>query len=140
MIVFLSCCDLGQNEVKHSKYLKAISLFVANLIFLISLTLLVFFDQFSEGFQYHFSLNGLFSQSILFGVDGLSIVFIILITFISSLSVLIVLRRTYGLKFLLIYIFLIEFFCLVVFSVLDILLFYMFFESILMPMFLMIGI
>ena len=135
IILLLNCV-----EKKNMQLIRGISLILASFTFLLSLYLLFFFDQLSNLFQYHFFLDNYFSYKLIFGIDGISIFFVLLVTFISLLCVLITFRRTFGIKFILIYIFLIEFFCLIIFTVLDIFIFYMFFESVLMPMFIMIGV
>lgn len=75
------------------------------------------------------------------GVDGISLFFILLTTFLIPLCILIsrnavqVYIKEYVICFLLL-----EVLLILVFSVLDLLLFYIFFESILIPMFIMIGV
>jgi len=128
------------SENNNSYTIKLVSLISSCFIFLCSLGLIIFFDNLVILFQYSFFLTGIFSNNIYFGVDGISLFFITLVTFITLLCILIACRRKIGVKFLLIYIFLIEFFCLIIFTVLDILFFYIFFESVLMPMFAIIGI
>jgi len=74
------------------------------------------------------------------GVDGISLFFVMLTTLLISLCILTswnsvnVNVKEYMLAFLLM-----EFFLIGVFCVLDLLLFYIFFESVLIPMFLIIG-
>lgn len=74
------------------------------------------------------------------GLDGISLFFIILTAFITVSCVLLAWRRTSGMRNFLPSLFFIEFFLLVVFTTLDLLVFYMFFESVLMPMFIVIGV
>jgi proton-translocating NADH-quinone oxidoreductase chain M len=74
-----------------------------------------------------------------FGLDGISLFFFILSSFLIFLCVLFVFDEKH-LKYYLLNLFIIEFLLLLVFSVLDILLFYIFFEAILIPMYLVIGI
>jgi proton-translocating NADH-quinone oxidoreductase chain M len=73
------------------------------------------------------------------GLDGISLFFFILSNFLIFLCVLFVWEETL-LKEYLISLILIDLLLLLVFSVLDVLLFYIFFEAILIPMYLMIGI
>jgi len=131
---------LNLSESKHLKWIQAVSLFMAGYVFLLTLTLLVFFDKLSSGFQATFFLPAYFSDSYCFGVDGISILLIVLVAFMTLLCIFAALRRKSGFKSIILCLFLIEFLCIAVFSVLDILLFYMFFESVLMPMFIMIGV
>ena len=75
------------------------------------------------------------------GVDGISILFIILTTFVTSLCIISVNNTVkYRLKDFLIAILLMETFMIGVFCSLDLLVFYLFFEGGLIPMFLIIGI
>jgi len=74
-----------------------------------------------------------------FGVDGISIFFIILTTLLIMLCIL-VNWNTPFLKINLMCFLVLEFLLVNVFSILDLLLFYILFESVLIPMFLIIGI
>ena len=79
--------------------------------------------------------------NITLGIDGISLFFILLTTFLIPLCILISWNSiNFNLKEYLISFLLIEFFLIIVFCVLDLLMFYIFFESILIPMFLIIGI
>ena len=74
------------------------------------------------------------------GIDGISLFFLLLTTLLIPLCILISWNAIgHNLKGYLISFLLIEFFLIVVFCVLDLLMFYIFFESILIPMFLIIG-
>ena len=78
--------------------------------------------------------------NITLGVDGISLFFLLLTTLLIPLCILISWNSiNHNLKGYLISFLLIEFFLIVVFCVLDLLLFYIFFESILIPMFLFVG-
>jgi len=75
------------------------------------------------------------------GVDGISLFFLLLTTLLIPLCILISWNSIqFNLKEYLIAFLAIEFFLIGVFCVLDVLMFYIFFESILIPMFLVIGI
>ena len=79
--------------------------------------------------------------NITLGVDGISLFFLLLTTMLIPLCILISWNSiNFNLKEYLIFFLLIEFFLIWVFCVLDLLMFYIFFESILIPMFLIIGI
>jgi len=83
--------------------------------------------------------SNLINLSFSFGLDGISIFFFVLTSFLIFLCILFIwndkLLKEYTINLLLI-----EFLLLLVFSVLDIFLFYIFFEAILIPMFILIGI
>jgi NADH-quinone oxidoreductase subunit M len=75
------------------------------------------------------------------GVDGISLFFLLLSTFLIPLCILISWNSiSKNLKSYLLAFLFIEFFLIGTFCILDLLLFYVFFESILIPMFLIVGI
>ena len=79
--------------------------------------------------------------NIALGIDGISLFFLLLTTLLIPLCILISWNSiSFNLKEYFISFLLIEFFLIWVFSVLDLLMFYIFFESILIPMFLIIGV
>nr|YP_009365185.1 NADH dehydrogenase subunit 4 [Gracilaria changii]ARJ60467.1 NADH dehydrogenase subunit 4 [Gracilaria changii]ART65136.1 Nad4 [Gracilaria changii] len=122
---------------------KLVSLNTACLTFLFSLFLWVQFDNTSALFQFSNTYNWLPSINLYYtiGIDGISLFFILLTTLLTVLCILISwgsvqdLIKEYLLCFLLL-----EFFLIQVFCVLDLLWFYIFFESVLIPMFLIVGI
>lgn len=112
----------------------------SGLLLILSSSLLVSFDTDFHGFQHIFSFTVNFLNfNYIFGLDGISVNFIFLTSFLIFLCLLFVydepLLREYFLLLLII-----EFFLIFVFSVLDLFLFYVFFEAILVPMYLLIGI
>lgn len=75
------------------------------------------------------------------GLDGVSIFFVLLTTLLIPICIMCSWTTIkYRLKEFLVLLFILEFMLLNVFSVLDILLFYIFFELVLIPMFFIIGI
>lgn len=115
------------------------------LMFLAALQLWIYFDRFTFKFQYIINniniiyINN-FQIDLIFGLDGVSILFIVLTSFILLLSIFnILLINIKNIIEYLIYFLLIEFFLLAAFSTLDLFLFFIFFESILIPMYLLIG-
>ena len=123
--------------------LKFIALNTACFLFVISLFLWVFFNKSIGSFQLVSKLLWIpflnFNFSL--GIDGISIFFIILTTLLTFLCILVSWNSIKkNLKEFLIAFLIMEFFLIGVFSVLDLLLFYIFFESVLIPMYLIIGI
>ena len=110
--------------------------------FLISIYLWLIFDQSSYEFQFVESrvwIKDFINYKV--GVDGISILFIILATFITPLCILSVNSSIKNrLKEFLIAILLMETLMIGVFCSLDLVIFYLFFEGGLIPMFLIIGI
>ena len=121
---------------------KYVALFTSAVNFLISLYLWIFFDQSTSSFQFIEDrewINGFINYKV--GVDGISILFIILTTFITPLCIISV-NNTIKIRLrdFLIAILIMESFMIGVFCALDLVVFYLFFEAGLIPMFLIIGI
>ena len=115
--------------------------FISSIINLIlSLIIYMMFDFSSNQFQFvqeHYDLSFF---DVYLGLDGISIYFVLLTTFIMPLAILSNWNSiTDNIKSYLIIMLLLETLLIAVFLVLDILLFYIFFESILPPLFLLIG-
>jgi len=112
IVLFLSCCLLAEFDCNSYYFLNVVTYSVG-----------------SELMNFKFS----------FGLDGISLFFFILTSLLIFLCILFIWNETrfkeYALNLLLI-----EFLLLLVFSVLDVFLFYVFFEAILIPMFVLIGI
>ena len=127
---------------KNITGIKYVSLFVTIINFLISIYLWLIFDQSSYEFQFVESrvwIKDFINYKV--GVDGISILFIILTTFITPLCILSVNSSIKNrLKEFLIAILLMETLMIGVFCSLDLVIFYLFFEGGLIPMFLIIGI
>ena len=127
---------------KNINSIKYVSLFVSIINFLISIYLWLIFDQSSYEFQFVESrvwIKDFINYKV--GVDGISILFIILTTFITPLCILSVNSSIKNrLKEFLIAILLMETLMIGVFCSLDLVIFYLFFEGGLIPMFLIIGI
>jgi proton-translocating NADH-quinone oxidoreductase chain M len=126
---------------------RMITLVVMLATFLTSLLLWVEFDASTPLYQFVFDVSLGSTGSMLstthfrFGVDGISLFFILLTTLLMPVCLLASWQsvqhrvREYCIAFLLI-----ETMVMSVFSALDLLLFYVFFESVLLPMFLVIGV
>jgi NADH-quinone oxidoreductase subunit M len=121
---------------------KYVSLFTSVVNFLISIYLWVSFDQSTSNFQFiedRTWIEGFINYKV--GVDGISILFIILTTFITPLCIISVNNSVKTrLRDFLIAILIMESFMIGVFCALDLVVFYLFFEAGLIPMFLIIGI
>ena len=126
-------------KFKSSKY---VALFVSFVNFFISIYLWYIFDPNSTEFQFvenRLWLQGFVNYKI--GIDGISILFIILSTFIAPLCIISVNTTIkVRLKDFLIAILVMESLMIGVFCSLDLVIFYLFFEGGLIPMFLIIGI
>jgi NADH-quinone oxidoreductase subunit M len=128
----------------NAVFIRNFSLFWSLLVFNCSVFLLAGFDPLVSNFQFIESISWLpFANiDILFAVDGLSILLIILTTFLIPTCVLLcwkmpnqTLLKDYNIAFLLLESILIGIFCS-----LDLLVFYLLFEAVLIPMFFIVGI
>jgi proton-translocating NADH-quinone oxidoreductase chain M len=121
--------------------IRLFSLISSGIVLILSCGLMVQFDCNSYYFQnvVTYSLgSGLMNLNFSFGLDGISIFFFVLTSFLIFLCILFIWNERF-LKEYALNLILIELLLLLVFSVLDVFLFYIFFEAILIPMFIMIG-
>jgi NADH-ubiquinone oxidoreductase chain 4 len=128
------------NIEKEKLLIKNIGLTISIVNLIISLFIFIAFDYSSNQFQYVLEYHEISTFGIYLGLDGLSIYFVLLTTIIMPIALL----SNYtsisdNVKSFVIIILLLETLLLAVFLVLDILLFYIFFESILPPLFILIG-
>ncbi len=123
--------------------MRRIALGVTMLVFLLSLPLFIQFDANSADFQFmerHDWIPALGAQYLV-GVDGISLLLVMLTTFLTPIVVLSSWRAIEkNVKGFLIAILLLETGMLGVFLALDLLLFYLFWEAMLIPMYFLIGI
>ena len=128
-----------QSNYQSSKY---VALFVSFANFFISLYLWYIFDPNITDFQFVENrswISGFINYKV--GIDGISILFIVLSTLITPLCIISVNKTiTTKLKEFLIAILIMESLMIGVFCSLDLVIFYLFFEGGLIPMFLIIGI
>jgi NADH-ubiquinone oxidoreductase chain 4 len=122
------------------KTAKIISLSTSILNLLVSLIVFILFDFSFNQFQFVQEPHIISGYNLYLGVDGISIYFVLLTTIIVPIALLSNWTSiSENVKWYLIIILLLETLLLAVFLVLDIFLFYIFFESILPPLFLLIG-
>jgi len=130
------------NALKNYQSSKYVAIFVSFTNFLISIYLWYLFDNSTSEFQFIEDkewLKGFVNYKI--GIDGISILFIVLTTFIAPLCIISVNSSISSrLKEFLIAILVMESLMIGVFCSLDLVIFYLFFEGGLIPMFLIIGI
>jgi NADH-ubiquinone oxidoreductase chain 4 len=139
-IFLISSTISYESATIKTTYYKSIA-FIASIINLaISLIIYILFDFSSNQFQFVQEHHDISFFDLYLGVDGISIYFVLLTTIIMPIALLSNWNSiTENLKSYLIIMLLLETLLLGVFLVLDILLFYIFFESILPPLFLLIG-
>jgi len=121
-------------------WIKKIGIITAILNLLVSLLIFFLFDYSSNQFQFVKEYYEISYFDFYLGLDGLSIYFVLLTTIITPIALLSNWTSiNENVKSYVIIILLLETLLLAVFLVLDILLFYIFFESILPPLFILIG-
>jgi NADH-quinone oxidoreductase subunit M len=137
--VILALFLRGQGEAT-ARNAKWVALFATVLTFLISLLLLKGFDPANTGFQFVEDREWILGLRYKLGVDGISILFVMLTTFLMPLTIGACWGVEHRTKDYMIAFLLLETLMLGVFTALDLVLFYVFFEAGLIPMFLIIGI
>ena len=149
LLIFLLCIPItgiiSLLMVSSSNHLllKKLALNFSCLTLMNSLLLWVFFKSYTAKFQFVVKLLWIphLNFNLLLGIDGISLFFIILTSLLIPLCLLVSWHSVrFNVKEFLICFLIMEFFLLAVFSVLDLFLFYIFFESVLIPMFLVIGV
>ena len=137
--LFIFFVRSSNSQYQSSKY---VALFITLSNFFLSLYLWIVFDKSIVDFQFVEErewISGFVNYKV--GVDGISILFILLTTFITPICVITVNATIKNrLKDFLIAILILETFMIGVFCSLDLVVFYLFFEAGLIPMFLIIGI
>jgi NADH-ubiquinone oxidoreductase chain 4 len=132
--------NVYKENTKRTKQIKQIALSASIINLIISLVIFILFDFSSNQFQFVQEYHEVSYFHIYLGLDGLSIYFVLLTTIITPISLLSNWTSiSENIKSYVIIILLLETLLLAVFLVLDILLFYIFFESILPPLFILIG-
>ena len=135
LAIFLRGDDAAANG--NAKWLALIA---TGATFLVSLFILAGFDANDTGFQFVEQREWLLGLQYKMGVDGISVLFVMLTTFMMPLVIAASWNVETRVKEYMIAFLLLETLMLGVFMALDLVLFYLFFEAGLIPMFLIIGI
>jgi NADH-quinone oxidoreductase subunit M len=123
--------------------IKAVALIISFVTMLLSFMLWSMFDPLGNGMQLEVNLPWIVSFGIHYhmGIDGISLVLIVMTTILSVLSILCSWRSiTKGVKGFFISMLLLETGMLGVFCALDLFMFYVFWEVMLVPMYFLIGV
>jgi len=129
----------GEDEAAQ-RNAKWLALIATSVTFLVSLFILADFDPSNTGFQHVEERAWLLGLNYKMGVDGISVLFVMLTTFMMPLTIAASWNVTTRVKEYMIAFLMLETLMLGVFMALDLVLFYLFFEGGLIPMFLIIGI
>jgi len=130
------------------KKIKTISLLGTLFLFILSVYLLILYnldiitlDNNFFSFTYYSDIFYIFNIHYIVGLDGISLLLIILTTLLIPLCICVNINTIhYRFKEYVLLLILLEFLLINTFSVLNLVFFYIFFESVLIPMFLIIGI
>ena len=129
----------GEDEFAQ-RAAKWVALVATVLTFLVSIAILAQFDPSNPGMQMVEEAPWLMDIKYKMGVDGISILFVMLTTFMMPITIAASWNVTTRVKEYMIAFLVLETLMLGVFMALDLVLFYLFFEAGLIPMFLIIGI
>ena len=129
----------GEDEAAQ-RNAKWVALAATVVTFLVSLFILFDFDPSNTDFQFVEEREWLLGLQYKMGVDGISILFVMLTTFMMPLTIAASWNINTRVKEYMIAFLILETLMLGVFMALDMVLFYLFFEAGLIPMFLIIGI
>ncbi len=131
---------LRGDDVAAQRNAKWVALATTGFTFIVSLFILFGFDPAQPGFQFVEDRDWLLGLSYKMGVDGISVLFVMLTTFLMPLVIASAWEVNRRVKEYMIAFLILETLMLGVFMALDLVLFYLFFEAGLIPMFLIIGI
>ena len=135
LLVFLK----GEDEMAQ-RNAKLLALFTTAATFILSLFVLLGFDPTDTGFQFVEEGAWLGGLTYKMGVDGISVLFVMLTTFLMPIVIGASWHVTSRVKEYMVAFLVLETLMIGVFCALDLILFYVFFEAGLIPMFLIIGI
>jgi proton-translocating NADH-quinone oxidoreductase chain M len=126
----------------QEKAIREVTLIITTTIFVMFIDLWYLFDKSETDFQFACALPLIpdYGLNLSFGLDGISLCFILLTAFIMPICVFACGTFTANYKQFIVYLLLIELFLLISFLVTNLFFFYVFFESVLIPMFIIIGI
>lgn len=139
-IFLITTTMYSDDSLSNLKQIKVTGLLTSLINLFVSLIVFIFFNFSNNQFQFVQEYHKISSFDFYLGVDGISIYFVILTTIIMPIALLSNWSSiSENVRSYVIIILLLETLLLAVFLVLDVLLFYIFFESILPPLFILIG-
>ncbi len=137
LIMLLPQTQAGERNVRWT------ALWTSVITFIVSLFILVYFDPTNPGFQLIERADWIPGTGIIYqkGVDGISIWFVLVSTFLTPICIISAWQAIHNrVREFMIAMLVLETMMVGMFSALDIILLYVFFEGVLIPMFLIIGI
>ena len=141
-ILLLRALMRSEESAVLDRNAKGVALFVSLFVFALSLLLVAEFDSSQAGFQFVENLPWLPALGISYkmGVDGISVLFVVLTAFLMPICILSSWKLDKRVADYMAAFLLLETLVIGVFCALDMILFYIFFEGSLIPMFLIIGV
>ena len=131
--------SIQENSIYSQNKMKIIAITTSLINLFISIFLWLEFDSNTTQFQFVSEFDYLTFGHLNFGVDGISLYFVLLTTFITPIAIISNYNNiNNNLKFFLISFLILETLQVALFLVLDLLLFYIFFESVLPILFIVI--
>lgn len=141
LVGVLALLPMSEGTAASNSLMKRIALATSMVNFIVSIVLWGEFDSSAVQYQFVQEFNTLSFCHFNIGVDGISLYFVLLTTFITPICLVSNWDSIKsGIKPFIIAFLLLETLLIAVFVVLDLMLFYIFFESVLVPLFLIVGI
>ncbi len=131
---------LRGDDAAAQRNAKWLALGATTFTFIVSVFILTGFDPSDTGFQFVEERTWVFGLQYKMGVDGISVLFVMLTTFLMPLVIASCWEATHRVKDYMVALLVLQSLMIGVFCALDLILFYLFFEAGLIPMFLIIGI
>ena len=130
---------IPENNPKNEERMKVIALSTSLVNLFISILLWIQFDSSVSGYQFINEFNELSFCHFNIGIDGISLYYVLLTTFVTPIALLSNYKNIYkNVKYFLISFLILETLQIALFVVLDLFLFYIFFESVLPILFIII--
>ncbi len=141
-LIAMSRLSRADGKEQIEKNAPRVALFTTMAVFGLSILLILNFDTTTAEYQFYEEMNWLGGGiKYRMGVDGISVLFILLTTFLTPLCIVASSKsvKTRILEYMVAFLVL-ETLMIGVFCALDMVLFYLFFEAVLLPMFIIIGV
>lgn len=144
LILYLSLCISIVFLIPRNDHqgIRLFSLGSSLIFFAMCIDLVYWFDTLKEDYQFEcfIPLIPEYDLNLTFGVDGISLCFLLLTAFVMPICIFASKSITSNYKQFIIYLLLIELFLTLTFLTTNLFFFYVFFEAVLIPMFLIIGV
>jgi NADH-quinone oxidoreductase subunit M len=140
LLILLSRGSLRGENAGYDNGVRLLTLIVTSATFVVSLVAFAAFDPNLPGYQLQENVPWAFGMSYAMGVDQLAIALVLLTTFLTPLCILASWSITKQVSSYMVLFLLLETLMIGVFCAQDVILFYLFFEGGLIPMFILIGV